>query len=218
MKRIRQEIETVPVDTLLPFPGNPNQGAVKELERSMERLGFYGVILAQKSTRRILVGNHRWEVLLKEDPEAMIEVVWLDVDDATAIAILLGDNRINRLGSDNQSLLAEALQRLESPLLLEGAGYDQDTVNRIVASVAPRRNDPIGGRDDDAEDDHATPEPVQPRNPGNPVISYSIIFDDEEQQQRWYSLLRWLKRTYEGDTVSARLAILIDTILPEEGA
>lgn len=207
----------VAVDTLLPYPGNPNQGAMKELERAMERLGFYGAIVAQKSTRRILAGNNRWEILLREDPEAVVPVVWLDVDDATAIAVLLGDNRINRLGHDNEDLLASALQRLDNPVLWEGAGYDQEAVRSLIDRVAPKRNDfvaPEGDEDESAEQ----PPPLSPRNPGNPVVSYSIIFDSEDQQQRWYALLRWLKRTQEGETIGARLVTLINTILPENDA
>ena len=44
------------------------------------------------------------------------------------------------------------------------------------------------------------------------VIQYNLIFDDAEQQRKWYSFIRWLKSdpSYDGDTTAERLMNFID--------
>lgn len=44
------------------------------------------------------------------------------------------------------------------------------------------------------------------------VIQYNLIFDDSDQQRKWYSFIRWLKNdpSYDGDTTAERLMNFID--------
>lgn len=44
------------------------------------------------------------------------------------------------------------------------------------------------------------------------VVQYTIVFEDSEQQKRWYDFVRWLKLQagYEGATVSQKLMSFID--------
>lgn len=44
------------------------------------------------------------------------------------------------------------------------------------------------------------------------VVQYTLVFDDSEQQRRWYSFIRWLKTApaYDGDTTAERLMNFID--------
>lgn len=205
MKFLTQEIDKVKVSSLEEFPDNPNEGAQSALESSMERLGYYGALVVQKSTRRILAGNHRWAILMKESPGAEIPVIWLDVSDEEALAILVGDNHINRLGKDNNELLLKALKQIENDLnLLEATGYNEESIQALVDSVTPKRDAP-------------TDEPTgKQREPGNPVVQYQIVFDSEEDQQTWYSFVRWLKKTVEGETLSERLTKFIAQIVTDE--
>lgn len=50
---------------------------------------------------------------------------------------------------------------------------------------------------------------------GTPVIQYALIFDTEAQQQRWYDFARWLKATYAGETLAARLDEFLEEHLGE---
>lgn len=206
MKLLNQEIGTAVVSSLEQYPDNPNQGAMSALEASVNHLGYYGAIIAQKSTRRVLAGNHRWELLMEADPELEVAVVWLEVDDDQALAILLGDNHINRLGRDDEALLLKALQRIEADSALLGAtGYAAADITALVNSVSPKRETLPDGEPAKKE-----------RDPGNPVIQYQIIFGTEDEQQVWYSFVRWLKRTVEGDTLSERLTRFLEEIVPSE--
>ncbi len=44
------------------------------------------------------------------------------------------------------------------------------------------------------------------------VVQYTLIFDDADQQRRWYDFIRYLKNSsvYEGDTTAQRLMMFID--------
>lgn len=116
---VSQEYELVPVDRLAPHPDNPRRGNLEVLAESVGENGFYGAIVAQRSTGHVLAGNHR----LKAAQGAGISevpVVWVDVDDERARKILLVDNRSNDLASyDEESLLA----LLRDTTDLTGTGY-----------------------------------------------------------------------------------------------
>lgn len=44
------------------------------------------------------------------------------------------------------------------------------------------------------------------------VVQYTIVFDDPEQQRRWYSFIRWLRTeaAYDGETNAEKLISFID--------
>lgn len=55
-------------------------------------------------------------------------------------------------------------------------------------------------------------------NPGEPVIQYNIVFDDDAQQQDWFGLLRRLRSEYpDHETIGARLAAWIEASGPADG-
>lgn len=126
-------IEEVPLDSLSPHPENPRQGDVGAISESLEEHGFYGVIVAQRSTGRILAGNHRWRAA-KAKGMVSAPVAWLDVDDDEALRILLADNRTNDLASYDDNVLAELLTRLatDTDRALAGTAYSGDDLDDLL--------------------------------------------------------------------------------------
>jgi ParB-like chromosome segregation protein Spo0J len=114
-----QEYDVVEVGKLEEHPQNPRVGNVDVIDESMEVNGWYGAVVAQKSTGFILAGNHRFRVA-KERGAKTIPVIYRDVDDETAIRILLVDNKSADAGGYDEALLAELLEGLET---LDGTGY-----------------------------------------------------------------------------------------------
>ncbi len=45
------------------------------------------------------------------------------------------------------------------------------------------------------------------------VVQYTLVFDDAEQQRRWYSFIRWIRNepAYDGETTAQRLMSFIDS-------
>jgi hypothetical protein len=118
MRTLAQKIETVPVEELREHPRNPNRNELPPLIDSIERVGFYGAIIAQRSTGHILVGNHRYRAAVAAGMRE-VPVVYVDVDDVEASRIMLADNRTAETGEFDQ----EALDRLLSVWDLdEGSG------------------------------------------------------------------------------------------------
>ena len=130
-----QEYELVPVKSLQPHSRNCNDGDVGAIVTSIEANQFYGAVIAQKSTGLILAGKHRWLAAQECGLEA-VPTIWADVDDATALRIMLADNRTTRLGHDNEESLASLLQEmLASQGSLIGTGFDADDLDQMLADL-----------------------------------------------------------------------------------
>jgi hypothetical protein len=134
-KLINEAYEITPCENLKVHPRNVNQGDLKAIESSIGANGFYGAVVAQKSTGYVLAGNHRF-MAAKEANLCEIPVIWVDVDDDRALRIMLADNRTTRLGKDDQSALAELLSDLATTdLVLEGTAYSGDDLDEIIAGL-----------------------------------------------------------------------------------
>lgn len=114
---INQEYELVPVDALKPHPQNPRRGDTVAIAESIVHNGFYGAVVAQKSTGLILAGNHRWKAA-KDTGGVEIPTIWVECDDHEALKILLADNRTNDLAEYDAKALAAVLSQV-----IEGGAY-----------------------------------------------------------------------------------------------
>jgi hypothetical protein len=137
---INEGTELVELDKLKPHPKNPRQGDVGAIHGSIEANGFYGSVIAQKSTGHIIAGNHRYLAAKHANAEA-IPVTWVDVSDEEAVRILLADNRTNDLASYNDDALAELLQDLmEQTGSLDGTGFDGDALDELLQDIDAASN------------------------------------------------------------------------------
>ena len=140
-----QKIETVPIGTLKHHPKNPRKGDVKSITESIEHNGFYGVVVAQKSTGYVLAGNHRM-MAAKAAGLDSLPVAYVDVDDATALKILLADNRTNDLATYDNKELAELLADVSNTIGLDGTGFDEAFLDGLIGELA--QETPAGNADD----------------------------------------------------------------------
>ena len=55
--------------------------------------------------------------------------------------------------------------------------------------------------------------PAVVNNPTKAVVQYTLVFEDSEQQRKWYDFIRWLKADagYDGDTTAERILNFIDS-------
>lgn len=142
MKTISQETITQSVNKLKPHPANPRQGDVGAIVESIERNGFYGTIIVQKSSGYVLAGNHRLKAA-KQLGITEVPVTIVDVDDDTADRILLADNRTNDLATYDDERLANLLANLANNTgTLAGTGYDGEDLDNLLADLAS--DEPLG--------------------------------------------------------------------------
>lgn len=119
---------TVEINSIEEFTGNPRKGNVKELAESLKHNGQYKPIVIQKSTRKILAGNHLWKAA-KELGWTAIDVVELDVDDDKAKKIVVADNRLADMGSYDEKALLDLLGEID----LAGTGYQPADIDDLLA-------------------------------------------------------------------------------------
>ena len=127
--------ETVPIDSLEPHPRNPRRGDLESIRASIRANRFFGALLVQRSTRRILAGAHRWRAAKLEGIKS-VPVLWVEVKDAEALRILLADNRTNDLSGWDEKGLAELLQDISVDGGLEGTGYADTDLDELLRDSA----------------------------------------------------------------------------------
>lgn len=113
--------EIVEIDSVQPHDRNPRVGNVEVIAQSLAKNSQYRPIVVQRSTGKILAGNHTWLAAKSLGWEA-IAVVYIDVDDEQAKRIIVADNRTADLGTYDMTILTEILESLPDT---EGTGYSE---------------------------------------------------------------------------------------------
>lgn len=142
-----QTVRDTPVSELKHHPKNPRKGDVGAIVGSIEANGFYGTVVAQVGTGYVLAGNHRLAAA-KEAGLDTLPVAWVKCDAATARRILAADNRTSDLGTYDDRMLADLLSEVSNESSLEGTGYADDDLEKLIASLVPPNFEP--GSEDSA--------------------------------------------------------------------
>jgi hypothetical protein len=150
------EIEHVAVSELTVHPANPRQGDIGTIVQSIQNNGWYGTIVAQRSTGYVLAGNHRLMAARSLQLET-VPVYWVDVDDKAARRILLADNRSADLATYDDEKLVELLLSATTDDDLLGTGFDQSD----VADLLLKMDGGLGGDDPDPDDPTRFPREVK---------------------------------------------------------
>lgn len=167
-----QKYEIVEVKHLKEHPQNPNRGKTEIIDDSIEQNGWYGAVIAQTSTGYVLAGNHRLRVA-KERGWKTLPTIWRDVDDQTALRILLVDNEATRAGEYDQEVLEEILNGLET---LDGTGFGLDLDE--LAEEPREGEEGLGEVPEEVPDDVYTPS-----------YGVMVVCEDEAHQEKVYEAL-----------------------------
>lgn len=125
------EFMSVALDSLKEFDKNPRKGNVAELKKSLTHNKQYRPIVVQKSTKKILAGNHLWKAA-KELGWSNIDIVEVDVDDKKAKQIVAADNRYADLGNYDAHALLDLLGTVD----YEGTGYTQTDYENLLGTTS----------------------------------------------------------------------------------
>lgn len=190
------------------FHRNARIGDVDAIAGSLKANGQYKPITVNIGTHtgrpnEVLAGNHTLKAfrnLAEQDPFdnqwSEIAVHWVDVDEDMATRIVLVDNR----SFDSGEFDADALVNLLNEVGTTGTGYTDADLDDLEAALDRPISSPPEKEDDD--------EPPAMPPAEDKAISFTITFDDEDQQDAWFSFIKWLKDRYPDPelTVSDRLA------------
>lgn len=213
-----QRVIEVELADLLPHPKNPRQGDIGAIVRSILGNGWYGTIVAQaprgnRKRPRIIAGEHRWRAqqevnkllpldvaeMLGVHPEAAADlladrqrdslpVYVVDVDDDTAMAIMLADNRTADLATYSTAALVDVLSSLQdgSRDLLGVTGWSSDDLDDLLADLAAAEASDLGNVLDDAR----TPAERLAEYEARGIRSIILPFDADTYDE----MIRHLKR------------------------
>ena len=137
---IREELkgQIRSIDSVKQHPKNVRQGDVGAIAQSLQTHGQYVPIIVQRSTGRIVKGNHTWQAA-KQLGWTEIAVLELDINDRKALELLLTDNKTSDQAAYDETALAELLESLhKDKRALEGTGYTGDDLDDLLASLQER--------------------------------------------------------------------------------
>ena len=127
--------EWVLLTDLVPWDKNPrkNDEAVKEVAKSIKRLGFGAPIVARREDRTVIAGHTRLRAakLLKLD---RVPVRYVDISPADSRLMSLADNRIGETAEWDNKLLAEVLGEFSFDDI-ELAGWDQRDLDKLGLDI-----------------------------------------------------------------------------------
>lgn len=150
------QIEWVPLSAVREHPKNPRIGEVEKIKASIEENDFFTPIIAQRSTRYILIGNHRWKAA-KEVNLTLIPVIFHDVPDGRALAIMLADNRSSDKSRYDEERLIQTLEEFEEMTLeddeleFEASLFTTDELETMKGIDDAYDDDGLSDRREDAE-------------------------------------------------------------------
>ena len=191
-----QKIELWSIERLQPYEKNArvhSKEQVGQIAASIVEFGFLNPLLVD-SNDGIVAGHGRLsaarELALDEVP-----VVVLDhLTDSQKKAYILVDNKLAENATWNEALLQEEIVALNlQDFDISVLGWDEDEIREIMEFDADETDN-----DDDSEGT---------RGLGEPIVSYNIIFDDEQQQQKWFDFFKDLKEQYPDESTIAEKII-----------
>lgn len=198
-KEFFPEIVRCKVVDLIPYARNTKQhpeSQISEIMASIQEFKFINPIVIADNV--IIAGHGRLEAAkrLKLDEVPCIDVSHLSEGQQKAYRIT--DNRLPEKAPWDNELLAVELEELSGlpDLNVEITGFDKEAIADMILANDQEEGDGPGL--------------------GNPVIAYEIVFEDVNQQDRWYSFLRYLKRHIEGETTAERLDTFLDNTIGED--
>lgn len=128
-------------DSLTPWEQNPrnNDEAVGKVAKSIERFGFASPIIARKADGRVIAGHTRLRAALQLGLDE-VPVRFMDLDDQSASALALADNRIGEVATWNDEELRQIMDSLvDAGTDVQGLGWDEDELRSIIDDLLPEQ-------------------------------------------------------------------------------
>jgi ParB-like chromosome segregation protein Spo0J len=154
MHGIRDEIAdlAVPVEQLVPFPGNARRGDVAGIMDSLRMHGQYKPLQVRAESGEILVGNHTYAAAL-ELGWTHVAVTYVRCSDEQAKRIVLVDNKAPERGGYDDHDLAALLEGLQdTDAGLAGTGFEREEVTDLLASLNPPDLDALAAEHGEPKD------------------------------------------------------------------
>lgn len=160
---MRPSIEMVAIDQVQLNPRNPrlNDAAVKPVAESIRRFGFRQPLVVNRRTGIIEAGNTRWRAA-KDLGLTQVPVIWVDDEEAEAMAFAIADNRTHEFAAWDEAMLAEQLKALDAQACLLASAFTDEDLGQLLAKLEAEQ---YHGREETFDTDQAMAEAEQRRGP-----------------------------------------------------
>lgn len=132
MEIVRQRyVDCFPLVDIVPDLGNPWAGDDEGVGESIDALGFYGAVLVQEGTFRLIAGHTRIRQATARGADCVPALI-IEADDLWQARALVGDNQTNVRGRFVDERLSPILARLQERGALVGTGFRDDDLAAVV--------------------------------------------------------------------------------------
>lgn len=136
-KKQKFTLATVATHLLVPNPRNPRvhpEEQIVRLAASIKKFGQAKPVLARAENKMMVAGHGVLEAIKRAgQPETQV-LLW-DVDQKTADAYMLADNRFSDLSSHDEDRVAELLREIENGDL-EAVGFNAEEAAAMLSDLA----------------------------------------------------------------------------------
>lgn len=184
-------------DSIKPDPRNARQHSpqqIAELRASIRNFGFTNPVLL-RPTGMIGAGHGRWEAAKAEGLKE-IPTITLDLTDAQWRAYAIADNKIPLGATWDMTILGEELEAItkDTSLDIVGLGFEA-----FAAELAPSAGEGLETGTRSGSRVNQT------------IIQFNIVFDNEDQQAKFFAFVRQLKEKYPAEpSMAARLVKFLE--------
>ncbi len=184
-------VERKPIDWLQPYPQNARVHSPEQIEQLRVSLKTYGwtIPVLAREDGTIIAGHCRVDAAILEGMTEIPVIVATGWSEEQCRSYALADNQITLNSTWDKDLLSLEVRDLATlGVDIESLGFEPVELQALLAM------------DEDTAKVPATTDM-------NPVIQFNIVFDDEQQQQQWFSFVRLLKSKFpEAETLGGRLS------------
>lgn len=142
-------IQLIPLSKLKPFDRNPrlNDSAVDAVAESIKIFGFNNPILIRPD-KTILAGHTRLKAAHQLGLTEAPCIVLSHLSDTEAKAYNIADNRTGEIAEWDNVQLGELLAELKDEDALDGIGFDEDSLNALIAEAEAAGLEPQADEDE----------------------------------------------------------------------
>lgn len=132
-------VQRVPVDSLTADPVNARKGNVASIAASLKEFGQHRPLVVQRSSMRVIAGNHTLEAA-KTLGWSEVDIVLVDDDDIKATRRAIADNATNDQATWDDQVLKTLMDTVGEDI----PGVTEDILNRLAKmDEVPDTEEPI---------------------------------------------------------------------------
>ena len=124
------QVVVVPLSVLHLDPQNARKGNVQAIADSLSEFGQHRAIIAQKTTGRIISGNHTF-LAAQTLGWTQVNVFWVDDDDETALRRGLADNAVGDQAKWDEDALRTLLEQTGTDI----PGLDKSQIDKLFKDI-----------------------------------------------------------------------------------